>query len=69
MKIVAGSHGNDAIVLLASRERGGIVWPEEWGPRQAGSLHIDGDVSVSRGRLRRRRRYVERKVSVQGAVA
>ncbi len=29
-----------------------MVWPEEWGPRKAGSVHIDCDVWVSHGRLR-----------------
>ena len=43
MKVVAGSHGNDAIGPLTSVGRG-MVWPDEWGPRQVGSIHIDRDV-------------------------
>jgi len=52
MKVVAGSHGNDAIGPRASVGGGIMVWPEEWGPRKAGSAHIDRDVLVSHGGLR-----------------
>jgi hypothetical protein len=52
MKVVAGSHGNDAIGPRASVGGGVMGWPDEWGPRKAGSVHIDRDVSVSHGRLR-----------------
>jgi hypothetical protein len=52
MKVVAGSLGNDAIGPRNSVVRGGMVWPEEWGPPKAGSVHIDGDVLVPRGGLR-----------------
>jgi hypothetical protein len=52
MKVVAGSLGNDAIGPRTSVGRGGMVWPEEWGPTTAGSVHIERDVLVPRGRLR-----------------
>ena len=52
MKVVAGSHGNDAIGPRASVGGEVLVWPDEWGPRTAGSVHIDRDVLVSRYGLR-----------------
>ena len=52
MKVVAGSHGNDAIGPRTSAGGGVMVWPEEWGPRKAGLIHIDRDFLVSRGRFR-----------------
>ena len=68
MKVVAGSHGNDAIGPLAVVGGGITVRPVEQGPRAGGSIHIDRDVSVSHGWLR----VVEgtsRDASVRGAVA
>ena len=46
MKVVAGSHGNDAIGPLTMDGGGVMVCPHEWGPRTDGSGHFDHLFSV-----------------------
>ena len=52
MKVVAGSHGNDAIGPLTLPGGGSIVWPDEWGLPKAGSVHFGRDFLLSHGRRR-----------------